>query len=191
MSRLNAAGSSITDIIGCRHAVSLDGGTPRTWKFPALSGAETYKRGGAVSLSGTVGAQVGLTAMTTDASGYGIVGFAAEDAPTATSALTAVHIATPGVLFIGNVTHPTSALAQTAATDLGQLYGLTTLSGVTSVDKSKTNASTSMCRVVGFHGQDVVPSFYGKVYFKVAARHCQLDNNMLIGLSGGSTAMVI
>lgn len=190
MSRQNAAGSSVTDIIGCKPSVALDGGTPRVWKFPEL-GAETFKMGCAVSLSGSAGSQTGITAAATDASGYGIVGFAAQNAQGTTSAMTGVWIATPDIIFAGNVTHATSASAITAATDIGQLYGLTTLSGITSVDKGKTNASTSMCRVVGLHGGDTLGAYNGKVYFKVASRHCQLDNNMLIGLSGDSTAMVV
>ena len=190
MSRLNAAGSSITDIIGVKPAVALDGGTPRVWKFPEL-GAETFKAGEMVSLSGAAATRVGLTAAVTDASGFGIVGFAAQNAAGAASTLIGVYIATPDIFFVGNVYHATSALAQTAALDVGKAYGLTTLSGKTSVDKGKTDASTTMCRVVGFHGQDVVPSFYGKVYFKVMSRHCQLDNNINIGLSGMSMALLV
>lgn len=190
MSRLNANSSSITDIVGCRPAVMLDGGTPRVWKFPEL-GVEAFKTGEMVCLSGAAGSAVGLTRPGTDASGYGIVGFAANDAAGTASSLAGVWIATPDVIFVGNVTHPTSATAQTAATDVGQLYGLTSLSGKTSVDKSKTNASTSMVRVVGLHGGDTHPCFYGKVYFKVISRHCQLDNNININLSGSSSALVL
>lgn len=177
MSRKNSGGSSLTDIIGVSPVVKLDGGTPSVWAFPELSGTQTFKAGEMVCLSGGAGAAVGLTAPPTDASGFGILGFAADDASGTTSSKKGVWIATPDTVFIANVGHSTSASAQTAATDFGQLYGLTTLSGRTYVDKSKTAVSTVMCRVIGLHEQDDVPSFYGRVYFSVLQPACQLYNS--------------
>ena len=182
MSRLNAAGSSVTDIIGVLPECSLDGEN-RVWFFPEL-GSETFLAGEMVSLSGSAGNAVGLTKAPTDASGYGIVGFAADNASGVTSGFKGVNIATPDTVFVGNIGHSvTSASAQTAALDLGQLYGLTSLSGRTYVDKFKTTTSTVMCRVLGFQSQDVVPSFYGKVYFQVLPSKCQLQNALWLSTS--------
>jgi hypothetical protein len=128
-----------------------------------------------VHLSGGTTLGIGLTTPPTDASGFGIMGFAADDATGTQSSFLAVYIASPATLFVGNVGHnSTSASAQTAAADLGKCYGLTSLSGRTYVDKAKTAMSTVMCRVVGLHEQDSVPSFYGKVYFSVIQPACQL-----------------
>lgn len=174
MSRTNSAGSSVTDIVGVAPQIKLDGGQPGVWKFPEMA-AETFKAGEMVCLSGAAATRIGITTPGTDASGFGIVGFAADDAAGAISSFRAVYIATPETVFVGNVGHSvTSASAQTAATDLGKAYGLTSLSGRTYVDKYKTAFSTTMCRVVGLHDADTVPSFYGKVYFVVGTQHCQL-----------------
>jgi len=190
MARTNSNGSSITDLIGVDVAVKLNGGSPPVWSFPEL-GAEVFKMGEMVCLSGSAGNAVGLTKPGTDASGYGIVGFAADDASGATSSMKGVYIATPDTVFIANIGHSTvSATAQTAATDLGQRYGLTSLSGRTYVDKLKTNASTAMCRVIGFSDTDPVPTFYGKVYFQVLNGNSQLHNGWLTSISS-TTALVL
>lgn len=177
MSRTNSGGSSLTDIIGVSPVVKLDGGTPSVWAFPELSGTQAFKAGEMVCLSGGAGNAVGLTRPPVDASGFGILGFAADDASGTTSAKKGVYIATPDTVFIGNVGHATSASAQTAATDLGQLYGLTSLSGRTYVDKGKTSLSTVMARVIGLYEDDNVPCFYGRVYFSVIQPACQLYNS--------------
>ena len=189
MSRLNAAGSSVTDIVGVQQECSLDGES-RVWFFPEL-GSETFRAGEMVCLSGSAANAVGLTKPGTDASGYGIVGFAADNASGYTSAFKGVMIATPDNIFVGNVNNvTTSASAQTAATDLGQLYGLTSLSGTTYVDKTKTQTSTISCRVIGFYGGDTVPSFYGRVYFQVLQSKCQLTNNIWLNTSSPVTLQV-
>ncbi len=176
MSRLNVAGSSITDLVGVLPESMLDGGQPRVWAFPEL-GAETFLAGEMVCLSGSAGNAVGVTRAGTDASGYGILGFAADNASGITSSMKGVFVASPEAVFVANIGHSsTSASAQTAATDIGQLYGLTSLSGRTYVDKLKTTTSTVMARVIGFHQQDTVPTFYGKVYFQVLTPKCQLQN---------------
>ncbi|HEY6019931.1 MAG TPA: hypothetical protein VIY48_08510 [Candidatus Paceibacterota bacterium] len=180
MSRTNANGSSVTDLMGVMPAVKMDGGQVATWSFPEMA-AETFKAGEMVCLSGAAATRTGITKPGTDASGFGILGFAADDAAGAISSFRGVHVATPSTIFVGNVGHSvTSANAQTAATDLGLCYGLTTLSGRTYVDKNKTTVSTTMCRVVGLHGQDAVPTFYGKVYFTVLNTKCQLVNHQWI-----------
>jgi hypothetical protein len=177
MARLNSNGSSITDLVGVIPASSFDGKN-RVWPFPEL-GAETFKAGEMVCLSGSTANAVGITIPGTDASGYGIIGFAADNATGSTSSFKGVHIATPDVVFMANVGHSvTSAGAQTAATDLGQLYGLTSLSGRTYVDKQKTGTSNVACRVIGFSDTDAVPTFYGKVKFVVLAPKIQLNNSM-------------
>ena len=178
MSRKNAAGSSITDLTGVMPRLKLDGGTPSLWPFPEL-GAETFKAGEMVSLSGSAGNAVGVTKPGVDASGQGILGFAADNASGFTSSVVGVYIATPDTVFCGNVGHSaTSALAQTGPTDWGQSFGLTSLSGRTYVDKAKAgaNASTALCRVIGFMDQDTVPTFYGRVYFQVLSPVCQAVN---------------
>jgi hypothetical protein len=180
MSRTNAAGSSITDLIGVTPVVKFDGGQPGVWKFPEMA-AEVFKAGEMVSLSGAAATRTGVTRAATDASGFGILGFAADDAAGAISSFRGVYLATPDTVFVANMGHSvTSATAQTAATDLGLCYGLTSLSGRTYVDKFKTTVSTTMCRVVGLHGQDAVPSFYGKVYFTVLNTKCQLNQHQWI-----------
>jgi hypothetical protein len=80
------------------------------------------------------------------------------------------------VVWIGNVNEcTTSANAITAATDIGAIYGLTSLSGMTYVDKAKTSgANVGACRVIGFSDQDDVGAFYGKVLFQVLESKCQL-----------------
>lgn len=174
MSRKNANGSSIADLVGAHPIVRFDGSVPSVWSFPELS-AETFKAGEMVCLSGSAGNRIGITAPGTDASGFGVLGFAADDASGAISSFRSVYIAMPDVVFCANIGHSsTSASAQTAATDLGQRYGLTSLSGRTYVDKVKTAASTAIVRVVGFQEQDVVPSFYGRVLCHVIAQSCQL-----------------
>jgi hypothetical protein len=176
MSRKNSNGSSITDLVGATPIVKLDGGQPPVWNFPEL-GVETFKAGEMVCLSGSAGNAVGITKPGTDASGYGILGFAADNASGATSSFRAVHIVSPDSVFLMNVGHSTtSASAQTAATDIGQRYGLTSLSGRTYADKLKTNASTAMCRVIGLYDQDTHPSFYGRVYIQVLQPATQLQN---------------
>ena len=184
MSRKNAAGSSITDLTGVMPRLKLDGGNPCVWPFPEL-GAETFKAGEMVSLSGSAGNAVGVTKPGTDASGQGILGFAADNASGFTSSVVGVWLATPDMVFCGNVGHSaTSALAQTGPTDWGQAFGLTSLSGRTYVDKAKANnASTAMCRVIGFMDQDVVPTFYGRVYFQVLNPVCQAVNKWAIASS--------
>ena len=178
MSRKNAAGSSITDLTGVMPRVKLDGNNIPEWPFPEL-GAETFKAGEMVCLSGVPGAQIGLTKPGTDASGCGILGFAADNASGYCSAMQGVFVVTPNCVFVGNVGHGvTSANSQTAPTDLGQIFGLTSLSGRTYVDKNKgmSNISTAMCRVIGFYDQDIVPTFFGRVYFQVFPQKCQLFN---------------
>jgi len=186
MSRTNAAGSSITDLIGVSPVVKIDGGQPPVWRFPELSGTQTFKAGEMVNLSGGTTLGIGLTVPPTDASGFGIVGFAADDATGVTSAMKAVYVATPETIFVGNVYHATSASAQTGPNDLGRCYGLTSLSGRTGVDKGKTAMSTVLCRVVGLHEQDAVPSFYGRVYFSVIQGACQMYNNANWIVTSGS-----
>ena len=181
MSRKNPQGSSITDLISCIPEVMLDGGQPRMWYFPEL-GAESFKAGEIVCLSGGAGNAIGLTKCVTSglvsASGYGVVGVAAEDASGVASSFKAVYVATPECIFVANIGHSsTSANAQTAASDLGQLYGLHSISGRTFVDKAKTSVSCTIARVLGFHGQDVVPTFYGRVYFNILDYACQLRIN--------------
>lgn len=174
MARLNAGGSSITDIIGVTPVIKLDGGTPSVWRLPEL-GPETFNAGEMVSLSGTAATRIGTTRSVTDASGFGIIGFAADNAGGSISSKTGVYIATQDTVFLANVGHSTtSALAQTAGGDIGALYGLTSLSGRTYVDKAKTAISTVMCRVVGLSDADPVPTFYGKVQFVVLNNANQL-----------------
>ncbi len=182
MSRLNVNGSSITDTASVAPAVKMDGGQPAVWRFPEMS-AEIFKKGEMVCLSGAAATRTGITTPPVDASGFGIIGFAAEDALGAISSFRAVYIATPETVFVGSVWHSTSASAQTAASDLGKTYGLTSVSAAstiggtkTFVDKSKTAVSTVMVRVVGLHEQDAVPSFYGRVYFTVLNTANQLYN---------------
>lgn len=190
MSRTNANGSTITDLVGVFPFRRLDGGSVPTFAFPEL-GAETFLAGEMVSLSGSAGNAVGITRAATDASGYGIVGFAADNASGVTSGFKGVFIATPETVFVGNIGHgSTSASAQTAALDIGQRYGLTSLSGRTYVDKAKTTASTTMCRVLGLHEQDSHPCFYGKVYFQVLAPSLQLLNGWNTNSSSNSALLL-
>lgn len=188
MSRLNSAGSSITDLIGVMPSNNFLGCAVPIWPFPEL-GAEVFKNGEMVSLSGSAGNAVGITKPGTDASGYGILGFAADAASGAISSFKGVYVAHPGQLFQANVGHSTSANAQTAALDLGQRYGLTSLSGRTYVDKSKTAASTTMVRVVGFNEQDAVPSFFGRVIFTVNPERCQMWTGYLVSTSAPASVV--
>jgi len=189
MSRKNSAGSSITDLVGIMPRTKLCDGVPSVWHFPEL-GAETFLAGEMVCLSGTVGAAVGITKPGTDASGYGILGFAADSASGSTSSMKAVWIASPDVVFVGNVGHATSASAQTAASDLGQKYGLTSLSGRTYIDKGKAGqASTAMVRVIGLYEQDNHPCFYGRVLFTVFPDSCQLFSNWVLSSSLKNTVI--
>jgi len=191
MSRKNSAGSSLTDLIGVMPRVDLVGGCVPLWSFPEL-GAESFRAGEMVCLSGSTGNRIGLTKPGTDASGYGIVGFAADNALGSTSSVRGVFVASPSVIFVGNVGHSSvSASAQTAALDNGQLFGLTSLSGRTYVDKAKAgNYSTAMVRVVGLYEQDTVPSFYGRAYFQVLQPSCQLQNSAVLNTSA-PTAMAL
>jgi hypothetical protein len=184
MSRINTAGSSITDLIGIQPRARIDGGSPAIWQFPELIGTQIFRAGEMVCLSGVSGAAIGITKPLTDASGYGIVGFAADNATGVGSTMRGVYIAGTETLFVGNVGHATSASAQTAATDIGQECGLTSLSGRTYVDKSKTSGMTTMCRIVGFHEQDAVPSYYGRVYFQVNLESLQLCRARQVTFSG-------
>jgi hypothetical protein len=178
MATLNANGSSVAGINIVSPLSKLDGGAVPTWFFPE-SATDPFLQGEMVCLSGSAGNAVGLARPGTDASGYGILGFAADNASGSTSSFKGVWLATPDSVFVGNIGNSiTSALSQTAASDLGQLYGLTSLSGRTYVDKVKTNASTASCRVIGFHDSDVVPSFYGKVKFVVLANKLQMYNSI-------------
>jgi len=172
--------------VGAGPVSFLNGGCVPLWYFPELSASEDFKAGEMVSMSGAVGSRIGLTRAGTNASGYGIAGFAADDAEGATSNFVGVFLATPDTVFCANVGHgATSALAQTAALDLFQTYGLTSLSGRTYVDKNKggANVSTGMVRVLGFFDQDVVPTFYGRVLFQMLAPTCQLVNNIWLNTS--------
>lgn len=188
MSRLNSAGSSITDLVGVIPANNFIGGSVPVWPFPEL-GVEAFKQGEMVCLSGSTGNAVGITRPGVDASGYGILGFAADNASGAISSFKSVFIVHPGQTFIGNVGHATSANAQTAALDIGQTYGLTSLSGRTYVDKSKTALSTSMVRVLSLFGQDDVPSFYGRVIFNVLPDKCQMWTRQLISTSAPASVV--
>jgi len=188
MSRLNSAGSSVTDLVGVIPIMNMDGGQPPVYFFPELSGTQAFKAGEMVCLSGTAArgtaGAIGLTRAGTDASGFGIIGFAADKASGTTAAAKGVFVALPGIVFIANVGHSTtSANAQTAATDLGQLYGLTSLSGRTYVDKLKTSISTVMCRILKLCDEDATPSFYGKVQFQVLSPKCQLVNHIAVDTS--------
>ena len=183
MSRLNVNGSSITDLIGVMPVKKLDGGNPAIWYFPEL-GAETFMAGEMVCLSGSAGNAVGITKPGTDASGYGILGFAADNASGATSSLHSVYIATPDSVFLANIGHSTtSANAITAATDVGQRYGLTSLSGRTYVDKLKTATSSVLCRVLALSDQDTVGTYYGRVYMAVLQPACQYYNGLYVTTS--------
>ena len=190
MSRANTNGSTITDLVGVYPFRKLDGGNPPVFSFPEL-GAETFLAGEMVCLSGSAANAVGLTKPPTDASGFGIVGFAADNASGVASSFKGVYIASPETIFVGNVGHgSTSASAQTAALDLGQRYGLTSLSGRTYVDKAKTTASTTMVRVLGLHEQDSHPCFYGRVYFQVLMPSCQLQNGWNTNCSSNSALLL-
>lgn len=189
MSRKNANGSSITDLIGVTPVVKFDGGQPSMWKFPEMS-AEVFKAGEAVCLSGATATRVGITRPNTDMSG-GIVGFAADDAAGSISSFRAVYLATPDTVFCANVGFAapgtgtrTSASEQTAATDIGRVYGLQSVSGRTFVNKGNTSGTYGMARVVGLHEQDTHPSFYGRVYFTVIQDKFQLASNGYVEMSG-------
>lgn len=172
MSRKNTNGSHITDLIGVRPAY-LPGNEAVNLEFPEL-GAETFDAGEMVSLSGAFGSRIGITPCGTDASGYGILGFTSDDASGSTSSFRGVWMAATDVIWEGNVNEAsTSANAQTAATDLGKKFGLTTLSGMTYVDKNKTSGKEVSCTVVGFNAQDDVPCFYGRVFFKLLGNKIQ------------------
>lgn len=191
MAQLNVNGSSVAGLIGVKPLMRLDGGSPAVFNFPEL-GSETFLTGEMVCLSGSAGNAVGITKPGTDASGYGILGFAADNASGYTSSFKGVYIASPDTIFIGNIGHSvTAASAQTAPTDIGQLYGLTSLSGRTYVDKYKTTFSTVMCRVLGLTDDDVVPSFYGKAKFVVLGNKLQTYNNLHIDVSSYPTALIL
>ena len=183
MSRL-VAGSNITDLLAVAPKVKLDGGTPSVWHFPEASGY-TSKVGTCVCLSGSASTAKVLADIGTDASGYGVLGFLAEDAGNVLSNKTAVYIATPDTVFVGNVNEvTTSANAQTAATDVGQCYGIANLSGKAYIDKTKTAMSSVLCRIIGLHEQDNHPCFYGRAYFVVPTNKCQLYTTDWVHASG-------
>jgi hypothetical protein len=187
MSRTNSAGSSITDLIGVTPVLNLEGGQPPAYSFPEL-GAETFLAGEMVCLSGSAGNAVGITKCGTDASGFGVAGFAADNASSSTSSKKAIFVALPSIVFQANIGHSvTSASAQTAATDVGQVYGLTSLSGRTYVDKYKTSLSNVLCRVLALDDRDAQPSFYGRVQFQMLANKCQLINHENTATSGFAT----
>ncbi len=184
MGRLNSNGSSVTDIVGVMPAKSLAGGTPRVYAFPELSGSETFLAGEMVCLSGVSTTRTGLTKPGTDASGFGILGFAADNASGVTSGFKGVWIASAETVFVGNVGHiSTSSTGVTAALDVGRVYGLTSISGKTYIDKSKTAVSTVMCRVLGLYEADSVGTFWGREYFTVLAPNRQLDNAWMLNTS--------
>jgi hypothetical protein len=191
MSRKNVAGSNITDLVGVTPWSNLQGNSIPEYPFPELPGI-TVKRGEMVCLSGLVGTGYGITSPGTDASGYGILGFAADNASGITSGPIGIWLVSPNVVFTGNMGHSsTSALAQTAAIDVGQKFGLTSLSGRTYVDKAKAGAaSTAMVRVIGLHAQDTHPCFYGKVEFVVFSRNCQLFGGYQDSVSGPTNTVV-
>jgi len=166
MSRKNAAGSSITDLIGMTPAM-LPGNEAVILEYPEL-GAETISAGEMVSMSGAFGSRLGITPCGTDASGYGIWGVAADPASGAISSFMGVWLASSDVIWEVNVNNATtSAAAQTGPLVLGKKYGLTTLSGMTYCDLAKTSAAPVSCTVVGWNKQDTIPSFYGRVYVKL------------------------
>lgn len=168
-------GSNITDLVAAKPHVKLDGANPPIWFFPETTGF-TGKTGECVCLSGSSTTAKVLASIGTDASGYGVLGFLADDAAGTVSNFLAVNIATPDTVFTGNVNEATtSANAQTAATMVGQCYGITNLSGKAYVDITKTAMSTVLCRVIGLHEQDDHPCFYGRVYFVVPSTKCQLQ----------------
>jgi hypothetical protein len=166
MSRKNAAGSSITDLIGMTPAM-LPGNEAVVLEYPEL-GAETICAGEIVSMSGAFGSRLGITPCGTDASGYGIWGVACDPSSGAISSFMGVWLASSDVIWEVNVNDATtSAAAQTGALVLGKKYGLTTLSGMTYCDLTKTSAIPVSCTVVGYNKQDDIPSFYGRVYVKL------------------------
>ena len=166
MSRKNAAGSSITNLIGMTPA-QLPGNEAVTLEYPEL-GAETISAGEMVSMSGAFGSRLGITPCGTDASGYGIWGVACDPASGSISSYMGVWLASPDVIWECNVNDTTtSANAQTGPLNLGKKYGLTTLSGMTYCDLTKTSAAPVSCTVVGWNREDDIPSFYGKVYVKL------------------------
>lgn len=189
MSRKNVAGSNITDLVGVMPRAKFDGGSVPLWHFPELPGC-SFQAGEMVCLSGAVGAAVGLASPGTDASGYGILGFAADNASGITSGPVGVWLPVPDAVFVANVGHATSASAQTAASDVGQKYGLTSLSGRTYIDKGKAGqASTAMVRVIGLYEQDTHPCFYGRVYFTVFPDNTQLGGEWVLSSSLSNTAI--
>jgi hypothetical protein len=130
-----------------------------------IQGGEWYPFGAAIP------GAVGLAAAATDASGFGIVGFAADDATGDTDIREFMWL--PDVILLE--TRLVRRVSQTAAVDLGQQFVPDPLRR-TYVDKYKTTASNAMCRVIGLHKQDDHPCFYGKVYFTVLVPSCQLLN---------------
>lgn len=172
MSRRNAAGSSITDLIGMTPAM-LPGNEAVSLEYPEL-GAETISAGEIVSMSGAFGSRLGITPCGTNASGYGIWGVANDRASGAISSHVGVWLASTDVIWEVNVNHTgTSANAQTGPLVLGKKYGLTTLSGMTYCDLNKTSGADVACTVVGYNYQDDVPSFYGRVYVKILGNRIQ------------------
>ena len=172
MSRKNAAGSSITDLIGMTPAM-LPGNEAVVLEYPEL-GAETISAGEMVSMSGAFGSRLGITPCAVDASGFGIWGVACDPASGSISSHMGVWLASTDVIWEVNVNNATtSAAAQTGALILGKKYGLTTLSGMTYCDLAKTSAGTVSCTVVGYNKQDDIPSFYGKVYVKLFGNKIQ------------------
>lgn len=194
MSRQTTGGSNITDVVGVKAVAKLDGGQPAMWNFPTAAAA-AIGAGAMVNLSGTVGGSVGIVESPTstsggqNASGWGILGFAA-DSRASTDSLstdTGVWIATPDTVFLGNVNNVvTSASAQTAHSDIGQRYGITNLSGKAYLDKVATAASNAACRVIGLYEGDTHPCFYGRVYFTIGANNTQLYSNHQIATSGST-----
>jgi hypothetical protein len=188
MSRLNANGSNITDVVGVKAVAKLDGGQPAQWPFPTAAAA-AMGQGAMVNLSGTAGGSVGLVESLVNASGWGILGFA-SDSRASTDSLstsTGVWVVTPDSVFLGNVNNiTTSASAQTAHSDIGQRYALRNLSGNAYVDKTLTEASNTACRVIGLYEGDDHPCFYGRVYFTVPSNKSQLYSNHEIATSGST-----
>lgn len=177
-------GSNITDLVKVAPKVKLDGGTPSVWYFPEASGYTSYA-GSCVCLSGSASTAKVLADIGTDASGYGVLGFLSENSAVTLSNMTGVYIATPDTVFVGNVNNvTTSASAQTAATDVGQCYGIANLSGMAYLDKTKTAMSTVLARIIGLHEQDDHPCFYGRAYFVVPTNKCQLYTTDWVYASG-------
>ena len=159
----------IANQVACEAGISLTGGPPvsRTYREGA---SQTFRKGEMVILSGgfvvVAGADPAL-----------ILGFAAEDAHNSTPAgrdEIAVDLALPLTAFIANIFHPTAASAITAQTDVGALYGITTVANKTYVDKSKTLAAAVRVIISELDSRDAVGDRFGKVVFCVLGQYCQL-----------------